>query len=116
MKYSIPVIQHKLKKSDEKVVKLCILINSIYYFLEYVFVIDNKDSYQLIVMHRGRVLKNKSYSSAKGAKIAFSKMYEHKAWQKGVKPDWSHFYNPDQKWFLKKPLKMCHYHQSLFQR
>jgi hypothetical protein len=102
MKYSIPVIQHKLKKNEKKLVNLCILINSIYYFIEYVFIIADEDSYQLIAMHRGRILKNKTYSTAKGAKIAFSRMYDRKAWQKGVKPDWSHFYKPDKKWFQEK--------------
>jgi hypothetical protein len=107
MKYSIPVIQHKLKKANGKVVNLCILINSIYYFLEYVFIIMKGNSYQLIVMHRGRTLVNKTYRSSKSAKIAFSKMYGHKAWEKGIKPDWSHFYNPDHKWFHERTKKVA---------
>ena len=107
MKYSIPVIQHKLRKAEEKIVNLCILINSIYYFIEYVFIIANENSYQLIVMHRGRILVNKSYRTAKAAKIAFAKMYSQKAWQKGVKADWSHFYNPDSKWFHEKTKQVA---------
>lgn len=107
MKYSIPVIQHKLKKAEERIVNLCILINSIYYFIEYVFIIANEKSYQLIVMHRGRVLINKTYGTAKGAKVAFARMYSQKAWQKGVKPDWSHFYNPDKKWFEEKTKQVA---------
>ncbi|MCI0470536.1 MAG: hypothetical protein L0Y73_02650 [Candidatus Aminicenantes bacterium] len=107
MKYSIPVIQHKLKKADGKIVNLCILINSIYYFLEYVFIIKKGNNFQLIVMHRGRTLLNKTYGSAKSAKVAFSNMYRHKVWKPGTKPDWSHFYNPDNKWFHERTKKIA---------
>jgi len=65
-----------------------LLINSALYFLECVYILYKKDCFQLVVLHRGRVLTDKNYKTLRGAKIAFQKMYKSKAWREGVKANW----------------------------
>jgi hypothetical protein len=87
---------------EEKVQAMSLLINSIYYFIECVFILSLPDCYRLVVLHNGRVLTDVCYETLRGAKIAFSKLYHHKAWAKGVKAQWSHFYRPDADWLDEK--------------
>ncbi|UCH94994.1 MAG: hypothetical protein JSV88_32725 [Candidatus Aminicenantes bacterium] len=81
---------------------ISILINSIYFFIECVFILDFPDHYRLVVLQHGRVLKDARYKTLRGAKIAFSNAYRKKAWKEGMKPQWSHFYDPDKPWLDKK--------------
>jgi len=81
---------------------LVILINSVYYFLECVYIIKKNSGYQLIAIHNGRVLTYRNYSSLKGAKIAFHNLYRSKAWQMGVKAKWTHPYPPNCHWLEEK--------------
>jgi hypothetical protein len=77
------------------------LINRILYFIETVFIMTVNDGYQLIVIHRGKVLTNEIYKTVEEARREFLNQYNHKAWRKGVKPNWSQFYPPDTKWLHK---------------
>jgi hypothetical protein len=77
---------------------ISLLINSIYYFLECVFILDLRDHYRLVVLHRGHVLTDSDYESIRGAKIAFAKLYRKKAWREGVKPELSILYDPEDGW------------------
>lgn len=79
-------------------VQISRLINSIYYFIEIVFILKKDDKYRLIVLHDRMVLTDSTYQTFKAAKIAFSKMYQDKAWQEDVKAEWTNFYIPDQQW------------------
>ena len=68
---------------------LLLLINPAYYFLECVYILYQKGNYRLIVLHNNRVLTYRSYSTLRGAKIAFQKIYKNKAWKEGVKASWT---------------------------
>jgi hypothetical protein len=81
---------------------LMVLINSVYYFLEYVYILEKQEHYQLVVIHNSRVLTYRDYKTRKGAKIAFQKLYRDKAWKKGVKAEWTHPYKVDHQWFKEK--------------
>jgi hypothetical protein len=69
--------------------RLLLLKNSVYYFLECVYILYSKGSYRLVVLHNNRLLTYKNYNSLKGAKIAFQKIYKGKAWKAGVKAKWN---------------------------
>ena len=87
---------------------LMVLINSVYYFLECVYILEKKDYYQLVVIHNGRVLTNQDYKTRKGAKIAFQKLYRDKAWKQGVKAEWTHPYQVDHLWLKEKDDLLRH--------
>ena len=61
---------------EKNPLKISLLTNSIYYFIECVFILDLHDHYRLVVLHLGRVLTDASYETLRGARIAFSKMYK----------------------------------------
>jgi hypothetical protein len=78
------------------------LINSAYYFIEYVFILQAQDKYRLVALHQRKVLCDKYYSTLRGCRIAFDKMFKDKAWKEEIKAEWSHFYDPDKHWLQKK--------------
>jgi len=78
------------------------LINSAYYFIGCVFILEFQDHYRLVALHGGKVLVDASYETPKGARIAFARLYGYKAWSKEIKAEWSHFYDPDTRWLEKK--------------
>ena len=78
--------------------KISILISSVYYFLDFVFIMAERDCFRLVVIHNRRLLTYKKYKTVKSAKIGFSRLYSHKAWKEGLKPNWSVFYNPTTEW------------------
>jgi hypothetical protein len=82
--------------------KISMLSNSIYYFLECVFIMTQNDHFRLIVIHNRRLLTDRSYKSERSARIAFSKIYGQKGWEKNLKPIWTQFYRPDGKWLKEK--------------
>ncbi|MGD2085445.1 MAG: hypothetical protein PVH61_04595 [Candidatus Aminicenantes bacterium] len=83
---------------------ISMLINSVYYFIECVFILDFHNHYRLVALHGGRVLIDASYNTPRGARIAFSKLYgdKAKAWSREIKAQWSHFYDPDTRWLEEK--------------
>jgi hypothetical protein len=101
MKQSVPVLNVELCQDEETKTKISRLINSIYYFIEFVFIIAENEGYRLVVIHQGELLTNQIYKTAKGARIAFLKFWGYRAWKEGVKPKWSIFYPPDAKWLKK---------------
>ena len=82
------------------------LINSIYYFIDCVYIIQLKDKYRLVALHHRTVLCDKYYPTGRGCKIAFQKLFKDKAWKEEVKPDWTNFYDPDHKWLAKKQSRL----------
>ncbi len=82
--------------------EICTLINSIFYFVSSVFIISNNGHYQLVAKHNGKLLIDKPYKTLRGAKIAFSKLFGERGWQKNVKAEWSVFYEPDAQWLKEK--------------
>lgn len=90
------------QQQREEPIKVSMLINSIFYFLESVFIMTVEDGFRLVVIHHGYLLTDETYKTPKGAKIAFLKFWSYKAWEENVKPQWSHFYPPETKWLDKK--------------
>ncbi len=87
---------------EKKPTNISMLINSIHYFIQCVFILDFDDHYRLVALHNGKVLIDASYETLRGAKIAFAKMYGYKAWSEETKAKWSHFYDPDTRWLEAK--------------
>lgn len=78
--------------------KISILISSIYYFLDFVFIISEGGCFRLVVMHNKQLITYRTYKTVKAAKIAFSRLFGSKAWKEGLKPNWSIFYHPAAEW------------------
>ncbi|MCP4653733.1 MAG: hypothetical protein GY858_10195 [Candidatus Omnitrophica bacterium] len=104
MRQSAPGLSVELRQENHSPVRISRLINSIYYFIENVFIASENESYRLVAVHHGNLLTNETYKTAKGARIAFFKFWSYRAWEEGVKPKWSRFYPPDPEW-LEKQLK-----------
>lgn len=92
----------ELGQKDEKPIQISLLVNSIYYFIESVFIMAVNKGYRLVAIHQGRLLTDEIYKTARGARIAFLKLYGNKAWRNGVKAEWSRFYPPEPEWFGEK--------------
>ena len=82
--------------------EICVLINSIFYFISSVIILNNNGHYRLVVKHNRRILIDKIYKTHRGAKIAFSKLFTHRSWQQDLKAEWSAFYKPDARWLEKR--------------
>jgi hypothetical protein len=82
--------------------KISRLLNSIYYFLDCVFVVILENDYQLVIIHHDQVIMDVHYNSLRGAKIAFAKYFGERAWAEEVQSQWSHIYQPDNEWISQK--------------
>jgi len=78
--------------------KISILISSIYYFLDFVYIMAEGGCFRLVVMHNKQLLTYRTYKTLKAARAAFTRFYGAKAWKEGLKPNWSVFYQPAAKW------------------
>lgn len=88
--------EKKRRNAVESGLSISVLENSIYYFLQRVYIIrDHKTpGYRLIVMHQGHIRLDRFYKTARGAKIGFGRRYHWKLWKKGLKAVWTPFYSP----------------------
>ncbi len=102
MNYFKPILKNVPKVNLENKKEISILINSVYFFIEFVFILRFHDHYRLVVLHRRKVLTDARYRTLKGARIAFSRMFRRKSWKEGTKAQWSPFYNPDIEWLTEK--------------
>ena len=105
--------KNKKKESHKKhntgeISTISLLTNSVYYFIDCVFIAKLKNKYRLVVLQHRKVLFDKNYPSIKKCKIAFDEMFKEKAWSEEVNAEWSHFYDPDKDWIGKK----CKYLES----
>ncbi|MCP5049577.1 MAG: hypothetical protein GY940_20575 [bacterium] len=96
------MFKHSDKSDSRCEAKLTMLENSIYYFLEFVFIEIREEKYRLVVCHQRHVMTDELYNTMRGAKIAFTKFYKKKAWKEAIKPVWSPFYLPDPTWLSEK--------------
>ncbi len=87
---------------QDKPVEISVLINSIFYFFSYVFIMRIDGQYRLSVLLNNRLLYQGVYNTGKGAKIAFTNMFRGKAWKEDIKAEWTHFYPPDKSWLDKQ--------------
>lgn len=79
--------------------KSCILVNSLEYRLEYVFILEEEDGFRLVVKHGGLVMTNQTFQLLTDAKNAFLRLYGQSDSAGGPTPDWSGFIDPEQEWF-----------------
>jgi len=93
-------IQHQQQSKNE--VKISRLLNSIYYFLDYVFIIITEKDYRLVILHHDQVIMDVHYNTLRGAKIAFAKYFGERAWTEEVQSQWTHTYPPDNDWISEK--------------
>lgn len=82
--------------------EICVLINSIFYFISSVIILNVNGHYRLVVKHNGKILIDKIYTTVRGAKIAFSKLFNQRGWQEDLKAEWSVFYKPDDHWLKRR--------------
>jgi len=81
------------------------LVNSVLYFIDSAVIIREANDYRLVVIHHNQVLADQSYETLRGAKIAFSKLFQYKAFLNS-KAEWSHLYPPEREW-LEDKLREC---------
>lgn len=98
-----PQVDTQTDQHDEAVVTT--LVNAAYYFLESVIIVVTDDTYRLIVCHHDQVLADESYDTLRGAKIAFSKLFQPRV-NIEIKPEWSPMYPPEKEW-LDEKLNIC---------
>ncbi|NIM18065.1 MAG: hypothetical protein GTO45_39320 [Candidatus Aminicenantes bacterium] len=101
--------KQKSKNNDRKVRKknrvyISVLKNSALYFIDSVLLIAVKGKYQLVVIHDATVLWNKVYTTIRGARIAYQKVFKKKSFQERIKADWSYFYPPEPDWLNERLL------------
>jgi hypothetical protein len=93
-------IRQEINTGEKSMVSL--LINSIYYFIDCVYILNSKNKYRLVALQHNRVLMDKYYHTVRGCKIAFVKLFKDKAWDDSVKANWTSFYDPDKEWLEEK--------------
>ena len=84
-----------MRENGEEGQRISLLINSVYYFIETVFILETAEGYRLIAIHQDKICTDKTYKTPRGAKIAYRKLFGYKAWEGGVIPNWSPFYPPE---------------------
>jgi hypothetical protein len=99
MKKQGPPGQRPKSKNNTKISRL---LNSIYYFLDCVFIIISETDYRLVILHHDQVIMDVHYNSLRGAKIAFAKYFGERAWAEEVQSQWTHTYQPDSDWMNEK--------------
>ncbi len=90
------------KKQQDSAVKISVLENSVYFFIENVIIIDYGNRYRLLVIQKGRLLADSYYRTVRGARVAFVKMFGKKHFNPGIQCFWTHFYNPEQSFLHEK--------------
>lgn len=86
---------------------MSILINPNYFGLSRVYIKSEEQGYRLVVQGPTKILFQKIYATARGARIAFSKQFGTRSFKKriqSIKPEkrnvqseWSHFYETEWK-------------------
>jgi hypothetical protein len=95
-------MQQPQKAKPETPTKISRLLNSIYYFLDCVFILLTEKDYRLVILHHDKVVMDSQYKTLRGAKIAYAKFFNENAWAEGVQPQWSQVYQPDDDWLSEK--------------
>jgi hypothetical protein len=90
------------RKKAQNAALISFLINSAYYFIDCVYILRGKGLFRLIVLHKGKVLKDSYYRTARGARTAFSRVFKKRSWKESVKAEWTDFYSPEREWLNDK--------------
>ena len=94
--------QQPESKEENSTGKVSRLLNSIYYFLDCVFIISWEGEYRLIILHHDEVVMDSYYKTLRGAKIAFAKFFGEHGWAMDLQPQWSYEYPADNDWLKDK--------------
>lgn len=78
------------------------MINSVFYFLKFAFILKEENHYRLVVIQDRNKIIDMNYKSLKGAKIACTKRLRYQFNNTEMKPVWSFLYPPDEKWLKDK--------------
>ena len=68
-----------IREEHDKNIKISLLLNNVYYFLQYVFILLEKGSYRLVVIHNEQVKTDRCSANIIDAKIAFADLYNDKS-------------------------------------
>lgn len=83
--------------------RISILINSIFYFLHWVIIIEEDQQFRLVVIIGKEIILDYTYNSTRAARIAFSRYFKNYYYKDGPRVnEWSHFYTPDNTWLKDK--------------
>lgn len=90
-------------QKNKTAIKISRLCNSMAYFFDLVFLLDEEKSpgVRLIIRHQGVICYDTHYSSVRGGRIAFTNFCARRAYDETVKPEWSEFYSPEKTWLDK---------------
>ncbi len=91
---------------DPNEIKIQRLINSMYYGVETAFIQMGEKTYRLVGLNGETIIFDGDYRTLRGAKIAFTKFFETRAYKEGIKAEWSHTYPVEGDWLLPK-LETC---------
>lgn len=78
------------------------MINSVFYFLKFVFILKEGNHYRLVVIQDRNKIIDMNYNSLKGAKIACTKRLRNRFNNNEMTPVWSFLYPADEKWLRDK--------------
>jgi hypothetical protein len=78
------------------------MINSVFYFLKFVFILKEGNHYRLVVIQDRQKIIDMNYKTLKGAKIACTKRLRNRFNNNEMKPVWSFLYPADEKWLKDK--------------
>lgn len=96
---AMPISETFETEKEDSPIKIALLINSSYFFVELAFIVDDEqDGFRLVASTHGNVLMDERYESVKGAKIAFLKFFDYRACREGIRSYWSDFYSPEPGW------------------
>jgi len=85
------------KPISEEVISM--LMNSVYFLVEDALIVLKDNRYRLYVKHKEKILLDESYTTLRGARIAFSKKFSQKIFDLDNKnAQWSPFYQPEKCW------------------
>jgi hypothetical protein len=90
---------YPVKKEENRISRM---INSVLYFLKFVFILKEGNHYRLVVIEHKNKIIDRKYKSLKGAKIACAKRLRNRFSNIEMKPVWSFLYPADEKWIEDK--------------
>jgi hypothetical protein len=78
------------------------MINSMFYFLKFAFILEEGHHYRLVVIQHRHKIIDMNYKTLKGAKIACTKRLRNRFNNNEMRPVWSFLYPADGKWLKDK--------------
>jgi hypothetical protein len=88
--------------SYENYNNISLLVNSPYYYMGCVFIVEMENQCRLVAIHNNRLMIDQCFPTMRGAKISFARLFRSNSWQKTMKPNWSNLYQPDIDWLSDK--------------